>query len=201
MRQCTGGNYPDRLGWARDLLRTSQQELEEEACIKAREEPKAEGKEVVKPPRNPFRKPPGVGLIYPHCLHRMQNIEIVTSVDAVWSEGFGPRILSDIATLMLEIFKVLAANDISPTNDENEKTVRFTVRKFAFKDGDPSRIFPERLREKDAIVMRELISTIHETAAKRKVVLFEQIIGNEMDDDGDWKIETNEVALENIKQL
>lgn len=101
-RQCRGGLYPDHRGNPPYLFR-------------------ADGHN----PKPHFREP---GLIYPHCIQRLANMEIILSAGSVWGSSYSGEFFTHIGELLLELLQLLAHDErMQPSH--NRKHLVLTVKK------------------------------------------------------------------------
>ena len=226
VKQCTGGTYPDRLGSPRDLFRTAHQEAEQEAQtgaqadaedqaqIKLQVETQSNAEERIdgkkrgrtdQKPRGPsirFRESFDPGLIYPHCFQRLQNIELVTSVDAIWGSARGGRFLSHICSLILEILQVLASEDIPSPRENRRKTFKFTIKRKLVSGFSQDKLFrSRRIQEDQLLPLNEMFLVLKDVATKRQFSVFEEIITRGGDDNSISRKTIREIPIERLADL
>ncbi|KAI4255596.1 MAG: hypothetical protein L6R42_006647 [Xanthoria sp. 1 TBL-2021] len=78
------------------------------------------------PPKPHFRAP---GVIYPHCVQRLANIEIIVSAGSIWGSGYtGSEFFTHIGELLLDLLQLLAFDETTQ-NSDTQKHLVFTVKK------------------------------------------------------------------------
>ncbi|KAL8659350.1 MAG: hypothetical protein Q9226_000470 [Calogaya cf. arnoldii] len=102
VRQCTGGVFADHDGDPPYLFRADSYN-----------------------PKRCFRQP---GVIYPHCMQRLANIEIIVSVRSIWGSTWAGEFFTHIGELLLELLRLLAL-DGTTQKSHTQKRLVFTVRK------------------------------------------------------------------------
>ena len=121
VRQCTGGNYPDRIVNPPDLFRTDS----EEAFKLTNKVDWRTAPSTVKGMRFKGGLKSGVeGYIYPHCFQRLRNIRLATSRHAVWGARRGGSYFSHTGKTVLRILKLLARDQVSKS--PMTKSLKFT---------------------------------------------------------------------------
>ncbi|KAL9115131.1 MAG: hypothetical protein Q9227_000925 [Pyrenula ochraceoflavens] len=105
VQQCTGGCYPDHITDPPPLLRDDEftyqpfsrgwLEVEEE------DDENSQSKEVQFPH----------GIIYPHVLQRLKNVELHTSPSAIWGSAMMGDYPSHIGPMLLKIFGILGGGE------------------------------------------------------------------------------------------
>ncbi|MCJ1301386.1 hypothetical protein MMC08_004186 [Hypocenomyce scalaris] len=163
--QCTGGSYPDRIRGPQPLFRDDAEPTTAQ------------------------------GLIYPHCLKRLRNIDLLTSPSAVWgSAQLGSHgsaqlgtFFSHIGNLILSVLRLLAYEEATM---ESMKRLRFTFVLGRFgpggrgwcgrllylfggrggeEDGRAKRKKTQRVEE-----MEEIVSLLRAMGKVRRIETFEQ---------------------------
>lgn len=99
--QCSGGNYPDQLENPPDLFRADTYN-----------------------PKKYLRDP---GIIYPHCMQGLANIEIIISTGSVWGSAMGGAFFTHIGALLLDILSLLAA-EVTDQSSRKQKRLVLTVK-------------------------------------------------------------------------
>ncbi|CAO1605861.1 MAG: hypothetical protein LQ349_008190 [Xanthoria aureola] len=103
--QGNGGMYPDRRGKAPYLFLSADEDT----------------------PPEQFRLP---GVIYPHCVQRLSNIEIVVSAGSIWGSMYmGGEFFTHIGELLLDLLRLLASDEENPQPSHTPKRLVFTVKK------------------------------------------------------------------------
>ena len=103
VRQCTGGNYPDKLVDPPNLFREDTEatvEIANKLPRRARDR------------RLKFEALYGStaqGYIYPHCFQRLRKIHLVTARHSIWGAAMGGSFFSHTGKLVLRIFRLLAS--------------------------------------------------------------------------------------------
>ena len=121
VRQCTGGNYPDKIADPPDLFRKDSEE-----AVKSTDKP---GRRTA-PSTVKGRRFKGVlesraeGYIYPHCFQRLRKIRLVTSRHAVWGASMGGSYFSHTGKTVLRILRLLAEEQVSKS--PMTKRLKFT---------------------------------------------------------------------------
>ena len=103
VRQCTGGNYPDKLVDPPSLFREDTEATVEIANQLPRR---------TRDRRLEFEALFGStaqGYIYPHCFQRLRKIHLVTARHAIWGAAMGGSYFSHSGKLVLRILKLLAS--------------------------------------------------------------------------------------------
>ncbi|KAL8648979.1 MAG: hypothetical protein Q9210_004678 [Variospora velana] len=105
--QCTGGVYSDRYEAPQALIR------------------KAPGE----PPQRYSRS---AGMVYPHCLRRLADLEIIIPSGSIWGSAMGGSYFTHIGKLVLELLRLLAedaAEDTAEPRSPAKKRLTLTVEK------------------------------------------------------------------------
>ncbi|KAL8665342.1 MAG: hypothetical protein Q9168_007726 [Polycauliona sp. 1 TL-2023] len=182
IKQCTGGEYPDRCGSPQYLLRSDVPY----ACFN------------------------GPGGIYPRCLRKMANIEISLSPEAIWACSMGGSYFSHIGDLLLHVLEVLAEED-GLQQRNIFKRLLFTVHKSIFND-EAITLFPLKSwhgRPKLRSAVREeyvhqIPSLLEAVAARRKLEVVEVATATERVGYGspqETKVMTRKVDLKSLESL
>ena len=118
--QGNGGMYPDRYGKAPYIF------------LGADEDTTAQEQ---------FRLP---GVIYPHCLQRLSNLEIVVSAGSVWGSMYiGGEFFTHIGALLLDLLRLLAFDE-NPQPSHTPKRLVFTVKKRYDSRWGSDALFPQK---------------------------------------------------------
>ncbi|KAI4268710.1 MAG: hypothetical protein L6R35_006734 [Caloplaca aegaea] len=107
IKQCSGGMYPRRDKVPPGLIH------------------KAPGE-----PLQPYSRSPG--LVYPHCLRRLADLEIIISSGSIWGSAWGGSFFSHIGSLVLELLRLLAedaAEDAAEPRSLAKKRLTLRVEK------------------------------------------------------------------------
>lgn len=92
-------------------------------------------------PLEQFRLP---GVIYPHCVQRLSNIEIVVSAGSVWGSMYmGGEFFTHIGELLLDLLQLLAF-DGNPQPSHTQKRLVLTVKKRYDSRWGSDALFPRR---------------------------------------------------------
>ena len=92
-------------------------------------------------PKEQFRLP---GVIYPHCVQRLSNIEIVVSAGSVWGSMFmGGEFFTHIGELLLDLLRLLA-HDGNPQPSHTQKRLVITVKKRYDSRWGSDALFPRK---------------------------------------------------------
>ncbi|KAL8963989.1 MAG: hypothetical protein Q9197_007037 [Variospora fuerteventurae] len=116
--KCRGGMYFDRYGVPQGLIH------------------KAPGE----PPQRYSRRP---GLVYPHCLRRLADLEIIISSGSIWGSAMGRSFFTKIGSLVLELLRLLA-EDAAEDAAEPRSLVKKRLTLRVEKRWDESFIFGPR---------------------------------------------------------
>ncbi|KAL8743306.1 MAG: hypothetical protein Q9184_008130 [Pyrenodesmia sp. 2 TL-2023] len=133
-RQCNGGLYPDHRRNPPYLFRVDDQN-----------------------PKRHFREP---GVVYPHCMQRLANIEIILSAGSIWGSDYSGEFFSHIGELLLELLQLLAHDETTQPSHSRKRLV-LTVKKRHDSRWGGDALFPRKRegsrfwREEDTAKTRE----------------------------------------------
>ena len=117
--QGNGGMYPDRRGKAPYLFLSAGEDTHQEQ----------------------FSVP---GVIYPYCVQRLSNIEIVVSAGSIWGSMFmGGEFFTHIGELLLDLLRLLAL-DGNPQPSHTQKRLVLTVKKRSDSRWGSDALFPRK---------------------------------------------------------
>ena len=117
--QGDGGIYPDRRGKAPYLFLSADEDS----------------------PQEQFRVP---GVIYPHCVQRLSNIEIVVSAGSVWGSMFmGGEFFTHIGELLLDLLRLLASDKTSQPSHTQKRLVLTIKKRYDSRWGSDA-LFPRK---------------------------------------------------------
>lgn len=150
----------------------------------------------------------GPGDIYPHCLRRIANIEVILSTQAIWVSSASGYYFSHIGDLLVEVLKVLAQDD-EVLQRKEPKRLLLTVHKDYYDDCVLD-LFPRRSQGRAVneanfaarTEMADQIPPLLEAVAKtRKVELVEDATFTRLIPSGEPKFRTRDIDLKNIRDL
>ena len=118
--QGNGGMYPDRRGKAPYLFLSADEDTM---------------------PQEQFRAP---GVIYPHCVQRLSNIEIVVSAGSVWGSMYmGGEFFTHIGALLLDLLRLLALDKASQPSCTPKRLVLTVKKRYDSRWGSDA-LFPRK---------------------------------------------------------
>lgn len=150
----------------------------------------------------------GPGDIYPHCLRRIANIEVISSTQAIWVSSTSGYYFSHIGDLLVEVLKVLAQDDEVQQRKE-PKRLLLTVHKDYYDDCVLD-LFPRKsqgraVNEANFAARTEMADQIprllEEVAKTRKVEIVEDATFTRLIPSGEPRFRTRDIDLKNIRDL
>ncbi|KAI4200805.1 MAG: hypothetical protein LQ346_002286 [Caloplaca aetnensis] len=170
---------------------------------------------------NPPRHFPAPGLIYPHCIQRLANLEIIVSAHSVWGGGFsGSEFFTHIGELLLGLLHLLARDEWAQTPYHRKRLVLTVIKRHDHWSGGTDNVLFPRMTvgsrfPKDSLTAKtgerlligEVGPLLRTLCERRKVSINEVVVSHNVEWDSELcekrtaKVTQRWVPMEEIESL